>query len=227
MAPKLGCFTLPAGTPGGNYYIGVIADYKNAVSELGESNNASSAVRITVFTDGNDTVTVPIGEKAWHALGGNDALTGTSSRDALYGDSGNDTLTGNGGNDTLIGGAGTDVLIGGTGADYFQFDKTSDIGKTSGSRDIIKDWNPAADYIDLRGIDANSSASGNNAFSFVATAGLSFSGAKGELRWVQQNNSGIANDKTLVSGDVNGDKVADFTIEISGLHTMRAVDFLL
>jgi hypothetical protein len=28
-------------------------------------------------------------------------------------------------------------------------------------------------------------------------------------------------------GDTNGDKAADFVLEISGLHTMRAVDFLL
>ena len=60
-----------------------------------------------------------------------------------------------------------------------------------------------------------------------SSAGSNFSGAKGELRWVQQDHAGTASDVTLVMGDLNGDKAADFVLEISGLHTMRAVDFLL
>jgi hypothetical protein len=222
-----GTFTLPGDIAGGNYYIGVIADYDDALGETNETNNASPATRITVFTDNADTIIVPTGLKAWHGLGGNDTLTGTADRDALYGDAGNDTLLGKQGNDTLIGGAGADILKGGSGSDFFQFDSAADIGKSSGNRDIIADWNAAADYIDLRGIDAKSGVSGNNAFSFVATAGTTFSGAKGELRWVQRDNAGTANDKTLVLGDINGDKAADFVLEITGLHTMHAVDFLL
>ena len=48
-----------------------------------------------------------------------------------------------------------------------------------------------------------------------------------QLRWVQDDQSGTANDKTLVMGDLNGDRIGDFVLEITGLHTMRAVDFLL
>jgi subtilase family serine protease len=222
-----GNFVLPGDVAAGNYYLGVIADYDGALSELNETNNTSAAVRITVFTEGPDTITVPTGLKAWHGLGGNDTIIGSADRDALYGDGGRDTLKGKGGNDTLIGGAGADFLTGGGGADYFQFDSAADIKKNSGSRDIIRDWNPAADYIDLRGIDAKTGVSGNNAFSFLATEGSPFSGAKGELRWMQQDNAGATNDKTLVMGDANGDGTADFVLEITGLHTMRAVDFLL
>jgi subtilase family serine protease len=222
-----GSFILPSDISGGNYYVGVIADHDNALGETNESNNPSAATRITVFTDNADKIKVPTGLKAWHALGGDDTLTGTANRDALYGDEGNDSLVGGKGNDTLIGGEGADSLRGGAGADFFQFDKVADIGKVAGDRDVIVDWNPAADYIDLRGIDAKTGVAGNNAFTFVDVDGSSFSGAKGELRWVQQNNSGTANDRTLVMGDVNGDRTADFVIEITGLHTMRAVDFLL
>ena len=221
-----GNFVLPGDVAAGNYYLGVIADYDNAVSELNEANNVSPAVRITVFTEGADSVKVPTGLKAWHGLGGNDTITGTSNRDALYGDAGRDKLIGKGGNDTLIGGAGADSLTGGGGSDFFQFDSAADIKKRSGNRDVITDWNPAKDYIDLRGIDAKTGG-GDSAFSFIAAPGTTFSGAKGELRWVQQDKSGTSNDKTLVMGDTNGDKAADFVLEITGLHTMRAVDFLL
>lgn len=220
-----GTFTLPSDIKGGNYYIGVIADYNSAVAETNETNNPSPATRITVVTDGADTITVPTALKSWHALGGNDTITGSSGRDALYGDGGNDTLYGKDGNDTLIGGEGADKLYGGAGSDYFQFNSAADIGTASGSRDVIMDWNPAADYIDLRLIDANTATPEDDAFKFIGTK--AFTGAAGELRYVKQNLSGTANDKTLISGDLNGDKIADFTIQLKGLHTVQAVDFLL
>ena len=160
-------------------------------------------------------------------VNGDNNLTGDATPDFLDGQGGNDTLVGGAGNDTLIGGAGVDKLYGGTGVDYFQFDNVADIGTAAGSRDIIADWNDTDDYIDLRLIDANSTTSADDAFKFVAKAGSTFSGVKGELHWVQQNLAGTANDKTLIMGDTNGDKVADFVIEISGLHTIKAVDFLL
>jgi Ca2+-binding RTX toxin-like protein len=222
-----GTFTMPETVAGGNYYIGVIADHNNAVSESSESNNGSPGIRLTIFSNGADTITVPTAERAWHGLGGNDTITGSTGRDALYGDAGNDVLRGRGGKDTLIGGAGADKLTGGADSDFFQFNTASEIGRSLGSRDIITDWDPAADYIDLRNIDAKTGTSGNNAFTFLATQGTAFSGTKGELRWFQQNNTGTVNDRTLVAGDVNGDGVADFVLELTGLHTMRAVDFLL
>src|SRR5690606_19293246 len=51
-----GTFVLPGDVAAGNYYIGVIADYDKAIAETDETNNASKAVRITVVTDGADTV---------------------------------------------------------------------------------------------------------------------------------------------------------------------------
>jgi serralysin len=127
----------------------------------------------------------------------------------------------------LIGGNGADVLRGGAGADFFQFNTVEEIGTKTGSRDVIVDWNPEKDYIDLRNIDARVPSLANNAFTFIAAEGSTFSGAKGELRWVRKDNTGTNNDKTLVMGDVNGDSKADFVIEITGLHAMQALDFLL
>jgi hypothetical protein len=43
------------------------------------------------------------------------------------------------------------------------------------------------------------------------------------LRWFQQ----IVSDKTIIAGDINGDGVADFQIELTGLKTLTAADFVL
>jgi len=43
----------------------------------------------------------------------------------------------------------------------------------------------------------------------------------GELRYFQENGN------TIVEGDVNGDGSADFQIEISGITSLQASDFIL
>ena len=83
------------------------------------------------------------------------------------------------------------------------------------------------DDIDLRTIDANGAAAGNAAFSFLATKGAAFTGTAGELRWFQQNLPGAANDRTIIEGDTNGNRVADFQIQLTGLKTLTAGDFVL
>ena len=70
----------------------------------------------------------------------------------------------------------------------------------------MKEVDNLTDDTDLSTIDANGGAAGNAAFSFLATEGAEFTGARGELRWVQQ----IDTDKTIIAGDINGDTLADF-----------------
>ena len=81
----------------------------------------------------------------------------------------------------------------------------------------------AATRLRSRSARSNSSTTSvNDAFKFVAAAGSVFTGVKGQLRWYQSNASGTANDRTYLIGDVDGDKVADFQLELKGLHTLRA-----
>ena len=47
------------------------------------------------------------------------------------------------------------------------------------------------------------------------------SGGFGELRFEQKGGN------TLVTGGTNGDKLADFTVQLNGLHTLVAADFIL
>jgi len=121
----------------GTYYLGVVADYNGQIAESNETNNASTAVPITL---GNDQ---------------SNKLTGTL---------GNDTILGRGGNDTLKGGAGADVLTGGPGADRFVFTAASD--SNPGSPDVIMDFVHRVDLIDLSAIDAATYRRGNQAFDF-------------------------------------------------------------
>jgi hypothetical protein len=58
-------------------------------------------------------------------------------------------------------------------------------------------------------------------------SGQDFHGKAAELHFVQNNLAGSKNDFTLVEGDLDGDKSADFQIELAGLHTLAKSDFIL
>ena len=137
----------------------------------------------------------------------------------------NDILKGGSGIDILTGGLGKDTMTGGAGADDFDFNKVAEIGRGA-SRDIIRDFVHLIDDIDLSTIDATGAAPGHK-FSFLATKDAAFTGAAGELRWFQQNLAGAVNDRTIIEGDINGNRVADFQIQLTGLKTLTAGDFIL
>jgi hypothetical protein len=54
-----------------------------------------------------------------------------------------------------------------------------------------------------------------------------FRGREGELRYQTFDQAGASNDITVISGDINGDRVADFEIEIVGILQFTSGDFLL
>jgi serralysin len=108
---------------------------------------------------------------------------------------------------------------GGEGGNDFDINSLSDTGNTLATSDRILDFNRAqGDSINLFGIDANTLVDGNDAFSFIGTAAFS---AAGQLRYE------VANGRTVVSGDVNGDGVADFFIRLDGVLTLTADAFTL
>ncbi|MEZ5774812.1 MAG: M10 family metallopeptidase C-terminal domain-containing protein [Hyphomicrobiaceae bacterium] len=151
-----------------------------------------------------------------------------------YGGNGDDEITGNavaniifgrGGDDRINGGAGRDTMYGGSGNDDFVFSSEGHSGRTAGTRDIIKDFTHLRDDINLRPIDANPFAAGNQAFHWRGTGG--FTGAKGDLHYKVFNRPGSANDMTIVEGDLNGDRKADFQIELTGIKVLSPADFML
>ncbi len=70
------------------------------------------------FTEEGDSVRLSSAGRFWHALGGEDEVTGTASRDVVFGDGGDDTLLAGAGHDDLYGGYGADRLQGGAGNDW-------------------------------------------------------------------------------------------------------------
>jgi Ca2+-binding RTX toxin-like protein len=144
-------------------------------------------------------------------------ISGNNGVNSLGGGGGNDTLWGYGGNDTLIGGAGKDTLIGGTGNDTFLFAGGDFGGATTVTADRITDFTGGQDKIDLTQLDANTLSGGDQAFSFIGSA--AFSGTAGELHYQQIGGN------TYISGDTNGDGLADFMIKLDGLHTLVSADF--
>ncbi|MDR5654446.1 S8 family serine peptidase [Ruixingdingia sedimenti] len=174
----------------------------------------------------NDLLFGGQGEDLLRGEAGNDTLRGGGIRDLLYGgaqadllqgDGGNDLLVGGGGadtlhggegNDRLVGGTGKDVLFGGAGADQFVFRSAAEAG-AGGGRDVIGDFESGIDKINLSAMQAG--------LSFIGTAG--FTGVAGQVRFNKAQG--------LVMGDLNGDGAADFAIEVTGVASLSASDFIL
>jgi Ca2+-binding RTX toxin-like protein len=142
-------------------------------------------------------------------LTGTGAISGTGNElnNIILGNAGANVLSGGAGRDFLTGGGGKDSLTGGSGADAFIFTALTD--SSMAAPDLITDFNRAdGDTIDLSRIDANSALAGDQAFSFVTA--FSKQAGQATLSYNATTNT------TTFSGDVNGDGVADFVLQISG-----------
>lgn len=146
-------------------------------------------------------------------------IAGNNVANVLSGLGGDDSISAQGGNDTLYGGTGRDTLTGGLGADSFVFDDGHFVGGTVGTADRIRDFSRAqGDRIDLSAMDAVTGGA-DNVFAFIGTA--AFGGIAGQLRYE------LLSGNTYVSGDLNGDSVADFMLRVDGTAALVATDFFL
>lgn len=159
---------------------------------------------------GGDNITTGDGIDTLSGGGGNDYLAGAGDNDKLFGGDGSDTLVGGDGADVVNSGFGADNLSGGAGGDIFSFGGLSDSSATDGV-DLITDLDDLTDRIDLKKIDANTTASGDQKFVKVAA----FDGNAGQL--VVSAYDSVA-DRTYIYGDVDGDGLADFTLALVGDH---------
>lgn len=151
--------------------------------------------------------------------GGNNVLSAGAGNDTLNGGAGNDTIDGGAGADRLNGGAGKDVLYGGAGdaaTDVFVFGAISESGVGTANRDMVYHFASGVDDFDFRAIDANTKLAGDQAFAFSGTT------AKANSVWYADIGTDL-----LIRGDNNGDGVADFEIQVVGINSLVAGDFLL
>lgn len=145
---------------------------------------------------------VEVGVKLYGKAGVTETLVGTSASDWIYG---------TGGGDKLVGGGGRDFMFSGKGTDIFVFKSLSDsIGTKT---DVIGGFVAGVDKIDLHGL------AGTSKLTFIGEK--AFSGAAGSVHSVKTANS------TWVELDSNGDRVADLRVELKGLHSLSAIDFIL
>jgi serralysin len=123
---------------------------------------------------------------------------GGSARDVLWGNEVDNVLKGGAGKDVLDGFEGADTLYGGAGNDTFQFHNLE-------THDKIMDFATGVDHVDV------------SAFGFTDFIGnAAFDGNAGELRF----------DHGVLSGDLNGDGIADFAVEVHG-SAVHAGDLIL
>jgi len=175
----------------------------------------SASQNYLVGNAGNNLIRGLGGSDALEGGAGSDTLDGGSGMDALYGQAGNDSLVGGAGDDLLDGGMGRDTLAGGRGRDTFVFRSVAEIGQGS-KRDVIMDFESGVDIIDLSAIDADLSTLMQDRFGFLG--GGSFTGVAGQLRYVQATG--------ILAGDINGDRVADFQIQLMGNPALTQFDLI-
>lgn len=141
-----------------------------------------------------------------------------SNATVLIGGTGNDYIVGGTGNDTITGGGGIDALYGVGGANTFIFKAEGD-APVGPNLTTIGDYSEGQDKIDLSGM----AATYNVTLSFIGTN--SFSGHAGEILQTSGPNP-------IVEGDINGDGIADFEIQLYGrggnpVNPLTASDFVL
>ncbi|CAH0270649.1 calcium-binding protein [Roseomonas sp. CECT 9278] len=224
------------GEAGNDRLVGGIGDdfYLHATGDvvfelLNQGIDTVSATQGTAFTLGaNLDALVLAGATLLNGTGNGlaNSITGNDNANLLQGVAGDDALAGGGGNDTLVGGADADTLQGGTGADHFRFALVSD--SATGNPDVILDFTYSAgagfDKIDLRTIDANAAAAGNQAFTWIGTTAFAGTGAAsaGQLGY-----DTVAAGIHVIRGDTNGDGTADLSIVVASTFTPVQAWFFL
>jgi hypothetical protein len=149
---------------------------------------------------------------------GDETIIGNALDNFIDGNNGDDVLKGGAGNDVIRGDDGVDEMWGGVGNDTFFLKRLGDSRESSGI-DTIMDF-AAGDKLDFSAIDANTKETGDQAFQLVDGH---FSKTPGELQVIYDAGS----DTTVVSGNVDADIQADFTLMLDGRIDLTSSGFLL
>jgi Ca2+-binding RTX toxin-like protein len=153
-----------------------------------------------------------------------DKATRGSEVDTLYnvegaiGSSAADTFKGNEHNNLFQGGLGKDTASGGSGRDLYDFNAIADSKVGASTRDVITDFDHLVDKIDLMGIDADTTVTGNQTFRWVGTAALSGPGQLGFF---------TSGGNTIIRASNDADAASELEIQLTGIKTLTAADFFL
>ena len=199
---------------------------QDVVNELANEGTADTIILTNLSGSNNAAVDLSLTNATTLILAASienmDASQTGSTKLNITGNASANTIIGNDANNVLIGSLGSDTLKGGLGADVFKFNTTTEsvVGLL---HDVILDFGSfELDKIDLSVIDAQINVTGNQAFNFIGNnigGDVVFTHHSGELIFDTTTES--------VLGDINGDGIADFEIELLGVNVMSASDFVL
>ena len=199
------------GGDGGDFLEGGTGNDKlNGGAGIDIANYGDSDTKVVVDLRGDaatDTDTARRGTET-DTLTGIEGAIGRGGADVFYGDSQNNWFQGGGGKDTFTGGAGRDLY------DY-NLTSASPVGA---GRDVITDFAHLVDKIDLMGIDAVTTAAGNQAFRWVGSAALTGPGEVGFF---------TSDGNTIVRMSTDADATSEGEIQLTGIKTLTALDFYL
>ncbi|HYG88266.1 MAG TPA: calcium-binding protein [Azospirillum sp.] len=197
---------------------GVTVDLAKGTANDGSGTDTLSGIENVKGTNFTDTITGDGKKNFLSGNGGVDFINANGGDDLIDGGANKDFINGGAGADKISGGAGGDDLTGGSGADDFQFFFLNDVGAGASGRDIITDFEKGLDKINVSPIDADTTVSGNQAFSFMGTKAFS---DEGQVRATAQNNG------MLVQFNTTGSGVAEFEIFLETPLMPSASDFVL
>lgn len=205
------------------YFVDNTGDKVTELTGEGYDTVILTSAAITTYTMPGGVDQLQIWSTAKVTVTGNgldNSIFGNDAGNTLSGGAGNDYIVGGAKADTINGGSGSDLVYGGGGKDVFKFGALTAFGP-AGQPDTIGDFNHAqADKIDLKSIDPDAAKAGDQAFSFVGTAAFT-TDTRYQLRYE------VSGGNAIVQGDVNHDKVPDFTILLYGTTSLVAGDFIL
>ena len=112
-------------------------------------------------------------------------------------------------------GLGKDTYTGGGGRDVYDFDKVQD-SPAGASRDVIKDFVPGQDVIDVSDIDADSTTPGQQSFRWVGKATLTGAAQLGYY---------VSGNTTIVRASNDADAAPEIEIQLNGVKTLTPADF--
>jgi serralysin len=110
---------------------------------------------------------------------------------------------------------GRDLLTGGPGHDTYYFDRVQDSPPGAGKLDVIGDFTPGEDVLDLSRIDADAMAPGDQSFRWVGSAPLS---GPGQIGYVTVSGN------TIVRASTDANPGAALQIQLLGEKTLTELD---
>lgn len=149
------------------------------------------------------------------------ATQGTDWNDKLQGSDADETFSGGAGDDRINGGGGWDQMWGGSGADTFVFSRINDFRNRTGATnvEVIHDFASGSDKLDFRNFDVDPTTNTVlRTFKFVTGPAFDGSGAP-QLAYAPTAH--------MLMGDTNGDRAYDFLIQLDGVASLTADDFIL